>query len=317
MTSSSLKNIQLFSGSSNPELSKKVAQALEIPLGRAILDKYPSGDSNVKLEDEVHDRDVFIIQPTSPPTNHHLMELFMMIDAAKRGGANRITTVIPYYGYARQDRKEDSRIPITAKLVANLLVKSGADRIITMDLHAPQIQGFFDVPVDNLYALPIVIKYIKSKNLDNFIVVSPDAGGVKNASRYAEALGASIGTVAKKRNSATSTEVLYVIGDVKDKNVLIVDDMTETGGTLAQAANTLKAAGAKKIYACVSHAVFTPDAHAKLSASGIDEMICTDTLPLQNYPKNEVTVLSIADLLAQAIKAIHLGQPMAPLFELQ
>jgi ribose-phosphate pyrophosphokinase len=239
-----------------------------------------------------------------------------MIDAAKRASAYRITAVIPYFGYARQDRKDQPRVPITAKLVANLLVAAGASRVLTLDLHAQQIQGFFDIPVDHLYAAPVLIRYIRQKKIPNLAVVSPDVGGLKLASAYAEALGATLAIVAKRRISPTETEALTVIGDVDGKNVIMVDDLTETAGTLTNAAMLLKKFGADNIYTGVSHAVFTDIAHERLSKSKIQELITTDSTPVKLHPDCNITVLSIAELLAEGIHRIYTNESVSSLFEI-
>src|SRR5215468_870363 len=226
-------------------------------LGKCIVSAFPDGETFVKIEENVRGEDVFLVQSTSPPTNHNLMELFIMVDALRRASAARITTVLPFYGYARQDRKDQPRVPITAKLVANLLVAAGANRILAMDLHAQQIQGFFDIPVDHLYAAPVMYEYLRKKKLKDLVVVSPDVGGLKMAHAYSQTLDASLAIVAKRRKSATEVESMAVIGDIEGKDVLLVDDLTETAGTLTQAATLLRKRGAKKIFACVSHAILS------------------------------------------------------------
>src|SRR6202163_3568497 len=232
--------LKVFSGSANRDLAERICKYVGVPLGDATISSFPDGETYVRIEENIRGRDVFIVQPTSPPTNEHLMELLIMVDAARRASADRITAVIPFFGYARQDRKDQPRVPITAKLVANLLYASGVNRILTMDLHAQQVQGFFDIPVDHLYSLPVLIKYLRQMLTGKTVVVSPDIGGLKMASAYAQALGASLAIVAKQRKSATDTEVLYLIGEVKDCDVLLVDDLTETAGTLTSATETLK-----------------------------------------------------------------------------
>ena len=263
------REMKIFSGSAHRDLALRICQSVGAPLGDAVVSSFPDGETRVKINENIRGRDVFIVQPTCPPTNQNLMELFILIDAARRASAYRITAVVPYFGYARQDRKDQPRVPITAKLVANLLVAAGASRVLTLDLHAQQIQGFFDIPVDHLYAAPVLIRYIRQKKLDNLVVVSPDVGGLKLASAYAEALDATLAIVAKRRKSPTETEALTVIGDVDNKNVIMVDDLTETAGTLTSAATLLKKYGARDIYAGVSHAVFTDIAHERLRKSEI------------------------------------------------
>ena len=235
--------MRLLTGTAHPELAKAIADYIGVPLGDATVSSFPDGETFVKINENVRGRDVFIIQPTCPPTNHNLMELLILVDAARRASAARITAVIPFFGYARQDRKDQPRVPITAKLVANLIAAAGVNRLLTMDLHAQQLQGFFDIPVDHLYALPVLIKYLQQKNIPDLVVVSPDVGGVKMASAYSQVLGAGLAIVVKRRISATETEAQHVIGDVKGKNVLLVDDLTETAGTLVGAAKILRAAG--------------------------------------------------------------------------
>ena len=311
------REVKIFSGSAHPELAQKIAKSMGAPLGDATVSSFPDGESRVKINENIRGRDVFIVQPTCPPTNQNLMELLIMIDAARRASAYRITAVIPYFGYARQDRKDQPRVPITAKLVANLLVAAGTHRVLTLDLHAQQIQGFFDIPVDHLYAAPVLIRYIRQKKLDNMVIVSPDVGGLKLASAYAEALGATLAIVGKRRTSPTETEALHVIGDVDGKNVLMVDDLTETAGTLTSAAALLKKQGAQEIYAGVSHAVFTDIAHERLRKSTILELITTDSTPVRLHPECRITVLSIAELLGQGIQRIYSNESVSSLFDVQ
>jgi ribose-phosphate pyrophosphokinase len=238
--------VKVFSGTANEPLARAICQYIGIELGRATIRPFPDGETFVKIEENVRGQDVFVVQPTCPPTNHNLMELFIMMDALRRASAQRITAVVPFYGYARQDRKDQPRVPITAKLVANLMVAAGANRLLTMDLHAQQIQGFFDIPVDHLYAAPVMYAYLRQKNIPNLVVVSPDVGGLKMAYAYAQTLEAGLAIVAKRRRSATEVESLAVIGEVRGKNCLLVDDLTETAGTLVQAAELLRRKGARK-----------------------------------------------------------------------
>src|SRR5271154_6545559 len=259
--------MKIFCGSAHRELAQRICAYMGTPLGNATVTSFPDGETYVKINDNIRGRDVFIVQPTCPPTNHNLMELLILVDAARRASATRITAVIPFFGYARQDRKDQPRVPITAKLVANILVAAGVNRVITLDLHAQQVAGFFDIPVDHLYALPVLLKYLRSKELTNLVVVSPDVGGLKMASAYSDALGASLAIVPKNRKSATEVESLHIIGDVKGKHVLIVDDLTETAGTLTSAASLLKKHGARNIYAGVSHAVLSDLAIKRLKTS--------------------------------------------------
>jgi ribose-phosphate pyrophosphokinase len=307
--------VKVFSGTANEPLARAICKSIAIELGRCSIQPFPDGETFVKIEENVRGEDVFVIQPTSPPTNHHLMELFIMMDALRRASADRITAVLPYYGYARQDRKDQPRVPITAKLVANLLVAAGANRILTMDLHAQQIMGFFDIPVDHLFAAPVVYEYLRKKDLNDLVVVSPDVGGLKMAYAYSQTLDASLAIVAKRRKSATEVESMAVIGEVRGKNVLIVDDLTETAGTLTQAAKLLKKKGAKHIWACVSHAVLNDIGIERLRKSAIDELITTDTVLRPAISGVNITTLSVAGLLGEAIKRIHNNSSVNSLFE--
>ncbi len=286
-----------------------------IELGKAAVTSFPDGETFVKIEENIRGEDCFVVQSTSPPSNHNLMEMFIMMDAMRRASAARITAVLPFYGYARQDRKDQPRVPITAKLVANLLVAAGANRILTMDLHAQQIQGFFDIPVDHLYAAPVIYEYLKKKNIPNLVVVSPDVGGLKMAHAYSQVLGTDLAIVAKRRKSATETEAMAVIGEIRGKNVLMVDDLTETAGTLTNAATLLKKKGAKKIYACVSHAILSDLGVQRLRKSSIDELITTDTVLRPDIDGVRITTLSVAGLLGEAIKRIESNSSVSSLFE--
>jgi ribose-phosphate pyrophosphokinase len=263
----------------------------------------------------VRGEDVFVVQPTSPPTNHNLMELFIMIDALRRASAMRITAVLPFYGYARQDRKDQPRVPITAKLIANLLVAAGVNRILTMDLHAQQIQGFFDIPVDHLYAAPVMYEYLRKKNLTDLVVVSPDVGGLKMAHAYSQVLESGLAIVAKRRKNATEVESMAVIGEIRGKNILLVDDLTETAGTLTSAAALLKKKGARKILACVSHAILNDVGIERLRKSAIDELITTDTVQRPAIDGVKITTLTVAGLLGEAIKRINSNSSVNSLFE--
>lgn len=309
------KQVKIYSGNSNRPLAEAICAYIGIELGKCTVSAFPDGETFVKIEENVRGQDVFVVQSTCPPTNHHLMELFIMIDALRRASASRITAVIPFYGYARQDRKDQPRVPITAKLVANLLVAAGANRILTMDLHAQQIQGFFDIPVDHLYAAPVMYKYLKSKKLADLVVVSPDVGGLKMAYAYSQVLNADLAIVAKRRKTPTEIEALTVIGDIKDKNVLMVDDLMETAGTLTTAAELLSKKGAKNIYACVSHTVLNDIGIKRLQNSKIDEIITTDTVPHPSIDGVKMTNLSVAGLLGEAIKRIHNNSSVTSLFE--
>lgn len=306
--------MKIFSGTANRPLAEAICRYLGVPLGRCSICPFPDGETSVKIEESVRGEDVFVVQPTSPPTNHNLMELFIMIDALRRASADRITAVIPYYGYARQDRKDQPRVPITAKLVANLLVASGANRVLTMDLHAQQIVGFFDIPVDHLYAAPVMYEYLRGKDLGNLVVVSPDVGGLKMAYAYSRALNAGLAIVAKRRRSPSEVESLGVIGDIQGRNVLLVDDLTETAGTLVAAAALLKEHGANQIIACVSHAVLNEEGFAKLKHSYIDELVTTDSVLRPAVEGVKITTLSVAPLLGEAIKRIHDNLSVSSLF---
>jgi ribose-phosphate pyrophosphokinase len=306
--------LQVFTGSANKDLAQAIANFVSVPLGNVAVTCFPDGESFVKYEDNIRGNDVFIVQPTCPPTNHHLMELFIMIDAARRASAARITAVIPFFGYARQDRKDQPRVPITAKLVANLLTTAGADRVLTMDLHAQQIQGFFDIPVDHLYAAPVFYQYLTTKNTQNLTVVTPDVGGMKMAVAYSQVLNAGLAIVAKRRLSATETEAISIVGEVAGRDILLVDDMTETAGTLTSAANILTANGATNIYAAVSHAILNDTAAARLKTSPIKELITTNSTPVAQIAGVNITILNIAELLGEAIKRIHYGESVSSLF---
>ena len=309
--------MKIFSGSANRELAERICRYIGVPLGQATISAFPDGETYVRIEENVRGRDVFLIQPTSPPTNQHLMELLIMVDAARRASADRITAVIPFFGYARQDRKDQPRVPITAKLIANLLHAAGVNRVLTMDLHAQQVQGFFDIPVDHLYSLPVLIKYLRHKLTGNMVVVSPDIGGLKMASAYAEALGAGLAIVAKERKSATETAALNLIGDVDGHDVLMVDDLTETAGTLTSAAELLKKRGAQKIYAGVSHAVLVDIAIPRLQKSKIEELITTNSTPVRKVDGFTTTVLCVSELLGEGMKRIHKDESVSSLFNIE
>ena len=309
------KEMKIFSGSAHPELADEIAKYLHVNRSDAEVTTFPDGETFVKINENIRGRDVYIVQPTCPPTNQNLMELLIMVDAAKRASAERITAVIPYFGYARQDRKDQPRVPITSKLVANLMTAAGIHRLLTVDLHAGQIQGFFDIPVDHLYAAPVLIKYLKAKELSkNLVVVSPDVGAVKIARAFSDALDAELAIVAKHRVSATVVEAEYVIGDVEGKNVLLVDDMTETAGTLTAAAGILKKKGAKSIIAGVSHAVLAKMGNDRLNESVIEELLCTNSTPYTEGEK--VKALSIAELLGEGIRRIHHDESVSSLFDI-
>jgi ribose-phosphate pyrophosphokinase len=308
--------LQVFTGNANPALAKEIADYVGITLGQATVTSFPNGETFVKINENIRGRDVYIVQPTAPPANQSLMELLIMIDAARRASAKRITAVLPFYGYARQDRKDQPRVPITAKLVANLLVASGATRILCMDLHAQQIQGFFDIPVDHLYAAPVIYRYLASLKLDNLMVVSPDVGGMKLASAYSQLLHTDLAIVAKRRTSPTSVESQYLVGDVEGKDVLLVDDMTETAGTLTAAARLVKGHGARRVLAAVSHCLLTDIAVKRFQDSVLDEIITTNSTVVRSIPGVKLTVLSVASLLGEAIKRINGGESVSSLFDI-
>jgi ribose-phosphate pyrophosphokinase len=307
--------VKIFSGTANEPLAQAICKSIGVELGKCTIKPFPDGETFVKIEENVRGEEVFVVQPTSPPTNHHLMELFIMMDALRRASAARITAVLPFYGYSRQDRKDQPRVPITAKLVANLLVASGANRILAVDLHAQQIQGFFDIPVDHLYAAPVMYDYLKKKKLTDLVVVSPDTGGLKMAHAYSQVMESGLAIVAKRRKNATDVESMAVIGEIKGKNVLLVDDLTETAGTLTSAAALLKKKGAKQIIACVSHAILNDTGIQRLRKSVIDELITTDTVQRPAIDGVKITTLSVAGLLGEAIKRIHSNSSVNSLFE--
>jgi ribose-phosphate pyrophosphokinase len=309
--------MRIFSGSANRELATRICNYIGVPLGKATISSFPDGETYVRIEENVRGRDVFLIQPTSPPTNQHLMELLIMVDAARRASADRITAVIPFFGYARQDRKDQPRVPITAKLVANLLTAAGVSRVLTMDLHAQQVQGFFDIPVDHLYSMPVLIKYLRPRLTRKTVIVSPDVGGLKMASAYAQALRANLAIVAKQRKSATDTEALYVIGDVEGSDVLLVDDLTETAGTLTSAAETLKGRGALDIYAAVSHAVLVDIAIPRLQKSKIKELVTTNSTPVRAVDGFSISVQCVSELLGEGMKRIHKDESVSSLFNIE
>lgn len=309
--------MKLFTGTAHQQLATDIAACLDAPLADVKVTAFPDGETFVKINENIRGEDVFIVQPTCPPTNHNLMELMIMVDAAKRSSAGRINAVIPFFGYARQDRKDQPRVPITAKLVADLLSAAGVDRVVTMDLHAPQIQGFFNIPVDHLYAKPVIVNALREKfpdGCDHLTVVSPDVGGVKMARAYSDALGARLAIVAKHRVSATEVEAMQVIGDVEGRDVVLVDDMTETAGTLCAAAEILRDNGAKRIFAAVSHAVIGELGHQRIEESAIEEVITTDSTPVDAVGK--LRPISIAPILSEAIHRIHIGKSVTSLFDI-
>lgn len=312
------KNIKVFSANANPELAKAIADKLGVSLGDAQVLKFSDGEIGVNINETVRGQDVFIVQSTSYPVNEHLMELLIMIDACKRASAGRITAVMPYYGYARQDRKAKARDPISAKLVADLIAKAGADRVLTMDLHAPQIQGFFDIPVDHLLGVPILAPYFNEKfdgNKDNVVVVSPDLGSVTRARNFATRLDVPIAIVDKRRPKANVCEVMNIIGDIKDKICIIVDDMIDTAGTLCNGANALKERGAKQVYACATHGVLSGPAIQRITDSVIDELVILDTICQPEDKKcDKIKFLSVADVFGEAIKRIYDDTSISEIF---
>jgi ribose-phosphate pyrophosphokinase len=308
--------LKIFAGNSNRPLAEEICRSINMPLGQATVTSFPDGETFVKIDENIRGQDVFIIQSTCPPTNQHLMELLIMIDAARRASAQRITAVLPFYGYARQDRKDQPRVPITAKLVANLLVSAGANRILTMDLHSQQIQGFFDVPVDHLYASPVFFDHLGKSRSQSLVVCSPDVGGMKMAAAYADVLGASLGMVAKRRTSATTVEAISVVGEVEGSDVLLVDDITETAGTLMAAAKILRGRGARTVRAAVSHCILNDIAYDRIKSGLIDELITTNTVPIDTRGL-PVTVLSVASLLGQAIQRINTNESITSLFRIK
>jgi ribose-phosphate pyrophosphokinase len=306
--------MSVFSGTGNPELSQAIVKSMKIPMGLVDIRRFPDGELHVKLKESVRGKDVFIVQSVCKEPNERLMELLIMIDTMRRASAERVTAVLPFYGYARQDRKDQPGVPITAKLVANLLVAAGADRVLTMDLHAQQIQGFFDIPVDHLYAFPVISKYLLEKKLNNPVVVSPDTGGVKTAYAYSKILGCGLAIVAKQRKGPDEVEALSLVGDVGGCTVIMVDDLTSTAGTFCSAAKVLKQNGAGDIYAAVTHGMITQQGVERIRASAITEMIVTDTVPTIEMPGINLTKLSVAPLLAEAITRIHQDRSVTSLF---
>jgi ribose-phosphate pyrophosphokinase len=307
--------LRIFAGNSNIELVQKISEQLNTPIGKSVVKNFSDGETNVEIDESVRGMDVFVIQSVCAPVNNNLMELLILIDALKRASARRITAVLPYYGYARQDRKVSPRAPISAKLVADLITTAGASRILTVDLHAGQIQGFFNIPVDHLFAAPVVLDYLKSIKND-MVVVSPDAGGVERARAYAKRLNTSLAIIDKRRESPNVSQVMNIIGDVDGMSAVLVDDMVDTAGTLVRAAYALIEKGAKAVYACCTHPVLSGRAVEVLTESPIEEMIVTDTIPLREEAKacSKIKVLSISSLLAEAIRRIYEDESVSDLF---
>jgi ribose-phosphate pyrophosphokinase len=310
--------LKVFNGRSHPALAEEICARLGIEPGRVTLYSFSDGENYVQIDENVRGADVFIIQPTAPPVNDNLIELLIMLDAFKRSSARRITAVLPYYGYARQDRKDKPRVPITSKLVADLISAAGADRVLTLDLHASQIQGFFNIPVDHLFAAPVIVRYLRELELDDLTIVSPDAGGVERARAYAKRLGASLAIIDKRRVAANQTEVMNIIGDVEDRNVFVVDDIIDTAGTLIHSVEALFAKGAKSISACATHAVLSGPAIQRINNSQLDRVVATNSMPMQEKEQEcpKIKALSIGELFADAIKRIHNEDSVSSLFEM-
>lgn len=307
--------IKLISGNSNISLAKKIADNLKLHLSKTFVSRFSDGEIRVEIGENVRGKDVFLIQSTCPPVNENLMELLVMLDALRRASAKRITVVIPYFAYARQDRKDQPRVPITAKLVANLLTVAGATRILALDLHAGQLQGFFDIPMDHLYAINVFVDYFKEKKIKDLVIVSPDVGGIKMARAYAKSFQVGLAIVDKRRNNPEDTEVMNILGDIKGKNVIIVDDLIATGSSLVEAAKALRNNGAKKIFAAISHGVLSNNAIEKINNSDIDALVITDSIPLPKEKKSKkIQVVTVSTLIAEAIKRIHFGESISCLF---
>ena len=313
-----MNKLAVFSGTANIPLTQKIVEYIGIGMGNIHFSRFPGGEIFVKIEEDVRGKDVFVIQPTSEPPNENLMELLIILDTLRRSSARRITAVLPFYGYARQDRKDQPRVPITAKLVANLITTAGADRVLTMDLHASQIQGFFDIPLDHLFAVNIFVDYFKNKGIENVVVVSSDVGGVKMARAYAKRMDANLAIVDKRRVSDTEVETLHIMGDVQGKNAIIVDDLVATAGSLVEAVGALKKAGALVVYAAITHPVLAGPAISRIEQSSLMELAVTDTIPLNDSKKHpKIKVLTVASLLGEAIKRIHNEESVSSLFSLE
>jgi ribose-phosphate pyrophosphokinase len=309
--------LAIFSGNANPELAQNICKDLKVKLQDALVGRFSEGEIRVKINENVRGKDVFIIQPTCPPSNDSLMELLIMIDALRRASAHRITAVIPYFGYARQDRKDQPRVPITAKLVANLLTVAGANRILTMDLHAGQIQGFFDIPVDHLFSVGVFVDYFSKMNIKDLVAVSPDVGSIKMARAYAKRVSSGLAIIDKRRVSPEKAEAMHIMGEVEGKNVIIVDDMIATGSSLIEAVGALKKAKAKTIYAAIAHGILSGPALSRIEqCQGLEKLLISDSVPLLPEKRNpKIEVLSVANLLAEAIKRIHNEESVSCLFD--
>lgn len=310
------RELILFTGNSNPNLAQEIAAYFGLPLGKAFVGTFSDGEIRVEIGENVRGKDVFVVQSTCPPVDHHLMELLIMIDALKRASARRITAVISYYGYGRQDRKVKPRVAITAKLIADLITTAGANRVLSMDLHAGQIQGFFNIPVDHLFAAPVMLEYIKTHFQNHLTIVSPDAGGVERARAFAKRLGAGLAIIDKRRDVPNLAEAVNIIGDVKGETVVILDDMVDTAGTLTEAAHVLRSREVNSVYACCTHAVLSGPAIERLVNSPIEKLVVTNTIPLKETAQNcgKIEVLSVASLLGEAIKRIHEETSISTLF---
>lgn len=312
----SKQTLKIFAGNSNPKLAQEICDYLSTPLGRAIVRTFSDGEVFVEIGENVRGADVFVIQPTCPPVNHNLMELLIMVDALRRASSRRITAVIPYYGYGRQDRKAAPRVPITAKLVADLVTTAGARRVLAVDLHAGQIQGFFNIPVDHLFAAPVLLKYLREKFANNLVMVSPDAGGVERTRAFAKRLGAGLAIIDKRREKPNVSQVMNIIGDVDGKTAVLLDDMVDTAGTICQAADALKEKGAKAVHGCATHPVLSGPAIDRIKNSVMESLIVTNTIPLKDEAKavEKIEVLSVANLLGEAIRRIHNDDSVSSLF---
>jgi ribose-phosphate pyrophosphokinase len=311
-----IHDLTLITGTAHPQLAKEIAIHLDKHLADALIERFPDGECNIKVNEDIRGRDVFVVQPTCPPVNDNWVELMLLLDTLKRSSAGRITAVMPYFGYARKDRKDEGRVPISAKVVANTLVGAGADRIVTLDMHAAQIQGFFDIPVDHLYARPVLMQAVHSMGIQSPVVVTPDVGGTKMARAYAKRLHADLAIVDKRRLSGSETVVEHVIGEVKGRNCVLVDDMISTGGSITQAAQVLRDAGAKSVVIAVTHAVLCGPAIERLAKAPVDKILVTDSVPQvrKDLPDN-LEICSVAPLIAQAIRNIHLSESVSSLFQ--
>ena len=310
--------MKVFSGTANRPLAERIAEHLNVRLGEATVERFPDGEVHVRIDEDVRGADIFLVQSTCPPVNENLVELLVMSDAFKRASAERITAVIPYYGYARQDRKDEGRVPISAKLVANMITTAGADRVLALDLHAAQLQGFFDIPVDHLYASPVVTRYFRRLDLPELTVVAPDVGSSKLARGYAKRLGAGLAIVDKRRVSDKQTEVMNVIGDVKGRTVLLIDDMISTGGSIAMAASAVRERGAKEVFLAATHAILCGPAMERLDKAPIQQVVVTDTIPVPREKQRPyLKVLSVARLLGEVILRIHHAESVSRLFDIE